>query len=201
MKKRTPGWTSLALVAALLGGAATLLGSTGDVEARSTIRSADGKELFRGIILGRGPVADALPELWNGSHTAVPDTPEGAAAAMLEQRLVSQIASADPRYFSRFAADVTSGDHARIERALAGARPALEHALAVLTPRTSAPGGARGAADGLAIALIAPFPPTMTVDAFVMAVASGRGRLAGADTNPLRTDMAAALVAERLAAR
>lgn len=84
----------------------------------------DGETFFRGVLLGRGPLTDefrslrALPDL----ETLVDDPDLLARARELENRLVDDIHTADPGYFERFEAAMTSGDHLRIRSALVDAR-------------------------------------------------------------------------------
>ena len=87
-----------------------------------------GEDLFSGLVLGDGPAAFAVPELW-GAHDArgaavaraarTGDDPEVAAAlAGFRQSLVEHVAEADPAFFDRFKAEVTSGSPLRVQRAL-----------------------------------------------------------------------------------
>ena len=87
-----------------------------------------GEELFSGIVLGDGPAAYAIPELWGAREVraaaaarAARDEgdPEAASAlATLREDVVASIAASDPAFFDRFKADVTSGSPLRVQHAL-----------------------------------------------------------------------------------
>jgi hypothetical protein len=79
-----------------------------------TYDPADGEALFIGLFFGLGPVADLFPEIWKTFHPAQ-DT---VRAALLAERVLVRIRLRDPGFFSRFEADLLSGDHLRIERSL-----------------------------------------------------------------------------------
>ena len=101
--------------------------STSAPEAPAFDASAlSGEDLFSGLVLGDGPAAFAVPELW-GAHDvrgAIAERgarSEGdAAVALAEARaaVVAYVAEADPAFFDRFKADITSGSPLRVQRAL-----------------------------------------------------------------------------------
>ncbi|MFF4616633.1 hypothetical protein [Nonomuraea jabiensis] len=69
-----------------------------------------GEELFMGLFLDQGPVAQAFPDL-KGPHSGVRWTPREA------QDLTARMKRLDPAFFATFKADITSGDRIRVSRA------------------------------------------------------------------------------------
>ena len=90
--------------------------------------SLSGEDLFRGLVLGEGQAAFAVPELWGAHDTRgaiaardarVGDDPEVAEAlAGVRKGVVDHVAEADPAFFDRFKAEVTSGSPLRVQRVL-----------------------------------------------------------------------------------
>ena len=87
-----------------------------------------GEELFRGLVLGDGPAAFAVPELWGtrdvrdavAARAARVEVDPEASVSLAEARqaVVASLAASDPAFFERFKADVTSGSPLRVQRAL-----------------------------------------------------------------------------------
>lgn len=186
----------LAGVLAVVGAGA--LGTTRAAQARPVPVIAGGEDLFRGIMLGHGPVADVLPELWHPRSGPGAD-PENAVAA-LDPVLLSRIGADDPGFFDRFESDARSGDHERIVRALAEAAEKLSRARA---------GQAAPAVSGGSAGLVVTPPvnvPTEPCIAFLCPVYSavvypGYGAREDMGRTSLKRDVAAALVGERLSKR
>ncbi|NRQ31656.1 hypothetical protein HII36_07345 [Nonomuraea sp. NN258] len=74
----------------------------------------DGKTLFDGLFLARGPVAKAHPDL-PLEQSGRPWTDAEA------ERLITGMQRLDPGFFTTFQAAVTSGDRVRIDRAIESA--------------------------------------------------------------------------------
>jgi SdpC family antimicrobial peptide len=74
-----------------------------------------GEKIFRGLILGEGPVAEHFPEVWPHRDFTLEERERRERTAA---QLVEHIRQADPTFFDRFGAATQSGDHLRIERAL-----------------------------------------------------------------------------------
>lgn len=83
----------------------------------------EGEAVFRGLFFGSGPVAEAFPELWRNPRRAALHSlrshPEHAAAlASVETTIVGRINKDSPDFWSRFGADMQSGNHLRIDASL-----------------------------------------------------------------------------------
>lgn len=115
----------------------------------------DADTLLRGIFLGRGPVAEKLPEIWSNQQISrFKNSLHSANAAIAEERILQRIhaddragvplvfkkgflgaapaESARPGTFAaRFAANVQSGNPVRIHNALREASIRLVHAALV----------------------------------------------------------------------
>lgn len=93
----------------------------------------DGRTLYRGIVLGAGPVAEELPPI-RRLMAGVKLATDPAATERLTQfhdRLIASVDALEPTFFGRFEAAMTSKNHLRIQRML---REASELTLsAILT--------------------------------------------------------------------
>jgi SdpC family antimicrobial peptide len=80
----------------------------------------DGETLFRGLIFGEGEVAQAFPEIWGGKKIDDPSWTAEQREAVVKTKalLISDMRTADPGFFDRYAAALQSGDRLRIERML-----------------------------------------------------------------------------------
>ncbi len=85
-----------------------IVGSAG----RSETRPYDGELIFRGVLLGIGPVAKLFPEYYSGAG----GVEEQHASAV--DHVVASFREHDPAYFDQFAKDMQSGDLTRISLAL-----------------------------------------------------------------------------------
>lgn len=103
-------------------------------------RRYDGETLFRGIYFGKGPVAEALPGLGAQKTTAALASPEQ------QEHVVAFVQNSNPTFFTSFAADVQSGNAARLERSLASASELIKAGTA--KPALAQPIAANG--EGLA---------------------------------------------------
>jgi hypothetical protein len=86
---------------------------------------ADGRALVRGLLLGSGPVAEALPEVF-GRLPQLPDEAREQEEAMLDA-----IARQDPGLFEEFDKALHSGDRAVVMAALDDASQRLQDVVAV----------------------------------------------------------------------
>ena len=120
--------TASAATALLLGGAAPGHTTPLPVEATGTGTTIthqvgyDGRDLFRGLMLGYGPIADQYPHL---APTGAP-TQEQAREA---EQLIDSVHKLDPTFLDRFATDITSGNHITIDRTLTHAKNLLIDAI------------------------------------------------------------------------
>ena len=141
------------LLAAALGAATGCDADDGDDDvARSeSLSRYDGEDLFVGIFFMDGPVAKRLPELVQDIRvqggepeddeelerlrSQFPPPTEVAGEQReeidrFEQRVLALVRAADPTFFARFAEDIQSGDHFRVDAALTEGSEVLEAALA-----------------------------------------------------------------------
>ncbi|HUD70562.1 MAG TPA: hypothetical protein VMQ62_01260, partial [Dongiaceae bacterium] len=83
-------------------------------------RSWSGEEMFRGILLADGPVAEFLPEIRDQIRPSLlkGDPRLRRAVAVFQDQLVEALAQRDPAFFDEFADAMRSRDRLRIERAL-----------------------------------------------------------------------------------
>lgn len=96
-----------------------------DSDARSTPTRGPGvnrysdEDLFRGLLLGSGPVASLIPEIRDNlrPESLVADQRQLALIREVHARIVSAVRQKDPTFFHAFAAEVRSGDRIRIDRA------------------------------------------------------------------------------------
>ncbi|MEP6993997.1 MAG: hypothetical protein ABI968_05695 [Acidobacteriota bacterium] len=107
-------------VASALIFALVLIGVPTGGLSQNTTAPYDGQTLFRGLLLGAGPVGQVFPEAWEKAWSLGYD-PDSPAVQELQQRLMNEIAQQDPAFMTQFADDVQSGDHLRIQRAIGDA--------------------------------------------------------------------------------
>lgn len=112
--RRIPRLYTLALLAATLGASAC----TDSAPATGLHARVTGEEAFRGLVLGEGAVAQQLPEIWANLPAQTLSSEQQAARNQVKAQLIADLRAADATFFTRFASDVQSGDHLRIERAL-----------------------------------------------------------------------------------
>lgn len=122
--------TASAATALLLGGAgpghATPHLVTADqpsITSQATTYHAE--DLFTGMMLGYGPVAEAHPEVVLGTLDGV--APEHRAAFAAE--LINAVNQLDPTFLGQFAADLTSGNRALVDRAIQDGQAMVDRAL------------------------------------------------------------------------
>lgn len=82
--------------------------------AAATQATFTGEDLFTGLLLGYGPVADQHPDL----ITAEAVTGEPQELAEFITQLTDTIDQLDPTFFDTFAADITSGNPVHVDRAV-----------------------------------------------------------------------------------
>jgi SdpC family antimicrobial peptide len=141
------------LLATALGAATgcAVEGADDEVSRSESLARFSGQDLFVGIFFMDGPVAQRLPELVEDirvqggapeddaeleklrSQFPPPTEVEGERRAEIdrfEQRVLALVEAADPTFFARFAEDLQSGDHFRVDAALTEGSEVLEAALA-----------------------------------------------------------------------
>jgi hypothetical protein len=97
----------------------TAVARSDDMGGASVLAKYDGETIFSAIFFAKGPGAAALP-----ARGFAPPTDDEARA------IVDAIGTADPGFFTRFAADIHSGDRALIRDAVNGAARHLHDAVA-----------------------------------------------------------------------
>lgn len=122
--------TLVAVTALLLSGASASYaapataqsGHSPSVAAAPEPAAYDGEALFRGLLLGEGPVAEQFPELVLVEVTA----DRAAAQSEVSDRIVDAIRATDASFFDSFGDAVTSGDRIRVDQAVQSANDILE---------------------------------------------------------------------------
>jgi hypothetical protein len=106
-----------------------------------SIVSYSGEDIFKGLLLGDGPVAKMFPEIWNSPKIAAYHEQElhsftQAQISAEENDLINRIKVSDPQFFPRFASVMQSGHRLKISAML---NEAGEHMKAV-APKSSIDG-------------------------------------------------------------
>ena len=99
--------------------------STHQTPAAATQATFTGEDLFTGLLLGYGPVADQHPDLTAAAITGT--TPQHQAEFVTH--VVEAINQLDPTFFDTFAADVTSGNPVHVDHAFQAGEEILHTAL------------------------------------------------------------------------
>ena len=90
-------------------------------------RPYDGVTIYRGLFFGNGPVVSKLPTLRKVAGFYPPEY------KALETPVINYIKSKDPTYFDKFAADMQSGDRARVADAIKRTNQLQKEALLAVT--------------------------------------------------------------------
>jgi len=164
-------------------------------QTRPTPTTFSGEQIYRGLLLGEAPVSQFFPEIWAKGDRGISGMEE------MDEQVIAQINAEDRTFMGRFAVEMQSGDHLRIETALqeAGALTikAMQN-LGYLDP-AGMPAEGRDGAECFALARVA-------VAAYVVAVVvvvwawlyyKPRPGFIG-DKTALERDILVNLVAERL---
>jgi SdpC family antimicrobial peptide len=118
--RRITACVSLAAFGLTTTGCSEVAGIVAPAEAAPAAASYSGEELYQGLVLGWGPVAEALPFV--RQHYSVTRFENDPAQLQLfeavQARIVSSIATERPDFFGRFAERIQSGDHFEIDKAL-----------------------------------------------------------------------------------
>lgn len=86
----------------------------------ATAGSADAETLFRGIVLGSGPIADSIPEIRDNFRVDLLATNSLSLAQLndLHNRIVAEVKAIDPNFLDGFKAAMNSGDPVQIDAKL-----------------------------------------------------------------------------------
>jgi len=112
-------WFLIPLCAVFLG--FVVLDGTGlAAPARPSSPAFTGPDLYRGIILAHGPVADLIPEIRDQilPPRVAQDRQLRRAMEMFQDRLIEEIGLTHPQFFDDFAAAMRSGDHLTVQEGL-----------------------------------------------------------------------------------
>ncbi|MGS2640993.1 hypothetical protein [Streptosporangium sp. LJ11] len=115
-------------VAGMVAGAVAVpvqaAGAVGVAVAGAGVSVHDGESVYRGLILGIGPVAERFPEIVR---------PAGGVTARQEEfasAVVAAVSRRDPAFLASFGREMTSGDRVRIDRAFTAAQNITRDVLA-----------------------------------------------------------------------
>ncbi|WP_440081633.1 hypothetical protein [Streptosporangium sp. LJ11] len=140
-------------VAGMVAGAVAVpvqaAGAVGVAVAGAGVSVHDGESVYRGLILGIGPVAERFPEIVR---------PAGGVTARQEEfasAVVAAVSRRDPAFLASFGREMTSGDRVRIDRALTAAQNITRDVLAERFGLRAAPSAA-DRANGLVTYQYAP---------------------------------------------
>ncbi|MEU8204046.1 hypothetical protein [Streptosporangium sp. NPDC049046] len=92
--------------------------------AGAVVSAYDGESVYRGLILGIGPVAERFPEIVRPAGGVTEKQEEFASA------VVAAISKKDPAFLASFGREMTSGDRVRIDRAFTRAQNLTRDVLA-----------------------------------------------------------------------
>jgi len=124
---------ALLCVVAAAGCADTVTGARSAVPAgpRMSAGSYDGETLFRGVMLGQGPVADSIPEIAANfkASNLVNASMSSTTLASVQNRLVTQVKTLDPYFMGTFKWAMNSGDPYLIETYVDSAAVLLNEAV------------------------------------------------------------------------
>lgn len=80
-----------------------------------------GKEIFMGVLMNRGPVAQLVPTATSQMpdlQEVIKDAEKIKAVLIVEDHLIAQIEKDFPTFFQDFKGSIESGDHMRVKKAL-----------------------------------------------------------------------------------
>ncbi len=114
----TPPW-----IAAICVALAVFVTRATDTSGADRLRASarfSGVDLYRGLVLAHGPVADLIPEIRDHYRVTsfVTDPEHLQLVEAVQQRILQAVAAVDPAFFATFAALVRSGDPLAIQRGL-----------------------------------------------------------------------------------
>lgn len=130
MRSRLRNLIVLASTAALLvtgaspGHATTAVGDA-NPNPTTLATSYSGEDLFTGLMLGHGPVAETHPGLVAAHINAEDPSQQGEFVT----RVINAVDQQDPNFFDTFAADITSGNHIQVDQAARAASAMLHTVL------------------------------------------------------------------------
>jgi cannibalism toxin, SdpC family len=98
------------------------------------VSALTGEQLYRGIILAEGPVADLLPELRDNMkmENFISDKGQLAEISKANDQVIETMKKLSPGFFDTFKKDIQSGDHLRIRGALESALKVTQAALSTM---------------------------------------------------------------------
>lgn len=132
--------TTLATLALLLGvGFPAFATGGGDTPRGNAVSRGTGEQLFRGLILGSGPVAEAVPEIRDflRAENFTRDKNRLADVRLVHERIVAAVRAHDPAAFERLQLAIRTGSHLKIQKALRSASRTAEEAVASSMPEVA----------------------------------------------------------------
>jgi SdpC family antimicrobial peptide len=107
--------------------------ATGNAWTQTSAAAAryDGETIFRGVLLGDGPVAKLFPEFWGRAQLAsyqklAAERGSQEQLATAKQQIIDMLRTQDPTFFNRFGSEMQSGDPIRIQQAITEAGSRLQ---------------------------------------------------------------------------
>jgi SdpC family antimicrobial peptide len=92
--------------------------------------SYDSETLYQGLVFGVGSAAKEFPEIWQRAETRCSaEVRNSREAAQIRGRVMARIRTDNPEFFRAFGADMQSGDHLRVRKALDGAGEVTRSAI------------------------------------------------------------------------
>lgn len=97
----------------------------------SSVSRFSGEELFAGLFFGEGEVVEIVPELHERSQlkSYLSSEEEVAGFRAFQVKAIEAIRKENPQFFATFKADIQSGDHLRIQKAMQNSSEVLIGAL------------------------------------------------------------------------
>ncbi|OWL95507.1 hypothetical protein CBQ26_12175 [Deinococcus indicus] len=100
----------------------------------TVVQKFSGQQIFKGVVLGSGPVAELFPEIWKSEQylAALREvTPEQMAErTVLEDQLMADVETKFPGFFAEYKTEMTSGDPYRVQRIVREAGEKMKVVLA-----------------------------------------------------------------------
>jgi SdpC family antimicrobial peptide len=122
------------VLALCLGLCSSVLVGCGEDRTPGQKSGYEGEELFRGILLASGPVAESIPEIRDSRmpRNFIADTKRLAAIEAAHELLIARIKQRDPGFFEKYQSMVQSGNELTVERSFAvGAQAVVDAVLSM----------------------------------------------------------------------
>jgi SdpC family antimicrobial peptide len=187
----------IAIVTALISSMALLgLPSQTFAQEPSTPTVFTGEQIFRGIFLGQAPVSQLFPEMWGKDQMKLSEWDE------MDEQIVARIIANDWTFMARFATEMQSADHLRVQATLDEAGQATVRAMQELgyMDKEGNPAEALASGDCAFRVLVAVYVVAVAVVVWAFLYFKPRPGFVG-DSSVLRRDTLIQLITERLGAK